>query len=233
MKKSENSNDVSITATSQDGTKVELNQSINSDDDILSVVDELEELALEEIESIEQEDDVNLSKHTKKESNIKKDHQHDLIQYYTAGKISSKNRQLVFTNYIGDSFFMKAEAFLDLLSNLGTTRLIKKYNKKKKGYIGGEVIGSVTLKDNTYKFLIGFGPQNQIVKQSTILYVHEYNIPKKRVNIYIDLLNAEFKEENEFLTLLAEADHNLNRRLTIDLSECVESKKQRSQKKPF
>lgn len=148
---------------------------------------------------------------------------YDMIQYYTAGKVRKKDRQLVFVNREGDSFFMKAGTFLDLLNNLGVQRLVKKYNKQKEGYIGGEVVGQVNLIDGVYyEFLLGFGPQNQLITSESKLQVHKYILEKHRIDLYYEFLTLELSEEKKFLELLNEADHTTKRRYQIDLKKCFE-----------
>jgi len=160
-----------------------------------------------------------LVKHTPKKINIE---DLDLIQLYTAGKVREKQRQIVFVNHIGDSFFMKDEAYLDLLKHQGETRLVKKYNKEKKGYIGGEVLACVTLEDDYYNFVLVYGSQQQIIKKAkNIIDKHEYNILKDTVDEYRHILQREKRENEKFIELLSEADHNVRKRFDIDLKACL------------
>lgn len=155
----------------------------------------------------------------------------DLMQIYTKGNAKRKETELIFVNHNAQSFFMKGEAFLDLLAHVNESRLVKKYTKKKKaGYIGGEVLGCVRDKGEYYQFVIVFGPQDQIIDANTrILDRHTYNIAKDELELYEKMLQTEEKNSSQFIQLLKEADHNVQKRFsingdaesTIDLTRCL------------
>lgn len=155
----------------------------------------------------------------------------DLIQIFTKGNAKRKETELVFVNHNAQSFFMKGEAFLDLLAHLNESRLVKKYTKKKKaGYIGGEVLGCARDKGEYYQFVIVFGPQDQIIDAHTrILDRHIYNIAKDELELYEKMLQTEENNNKQFIQLLKEADHNVQKRFsisedaesTIDLTKCL------------
>jgi len=157
---------------------------------------------------------------------------YDLIQIYTKGNAKNKETELIFVNHRAQSFFMKSEAFLDLLEHANESRLVKKYTKKKKaGYIGGEVLGCVHDEGDYYQFVIVFGPQDQIIDSNTrILDRHTYNITKDDVELYKKLIDTEESNHKQFVDLLKEADHNVQRRFningdaesTVDLRKCLQ-----------
>jgi hypothetical protein len=155
----------------------------------------------------------------------------DLIQIYTKGNAKRKETELIFVNHRAQSFFMNGESFLDLLEHIDESRLVKKYTKKKKaGYIGGEVLGCVHDEGEYYQFIIVFGPQDQIIDSKTrILDRHTYNILKDELELYAAMLRTEENNHAQFVDLLKEADHNVQRRFsinedaesTIDLTKCL------------
>jgi hypothetical protein len=167
----------------------------------------------------------------KKPQNEEEIAEFDLIQIYTKGSAKRKETELVFVNHSAQSFFMKSEAFLDLLEHIGESRLVKKYTKKKKaGYIGGEVLGCVHKEGAYYRFVIVFGPQDQIIDAKTrILDRHIYNIEAAELELYENILKTEEKNTQQFIGLLNEADHNVQKRFsinedaesTIDLLKCL------------
>jgi hypothetical protein len=169
-----------------------------------------------------------LPKKIQKEEEIE---EFDLIQIYTKGNAKRKETELIFVNHRAQSFFMNGESFLDLLEHIDESRLVKKYTKKKKaGYIGGEVLGCVHDEGQYYQFIIVFGPQDQIIdSQTRILDRHIYNIVKDELELYAAMLRIEESNHNQFVDLLKEADHNVQRRFsinedaesTIDLGKCL------------
>jgi hypothetical protein len=168
---------------------------------------------------------------SKKPQNEEEIAEFDLIQIYTKGSAKRKETELVFVNHSAQSFFMKGEAFLDLLEHIDESRLVKKYTKKKKaGYIGGEVLGCVHKEGVYYRFVIVFGPQDQIIDVKTrILDRHIYNIEAAELELYENILKTEEKNTQQFIGLLKEADHNVQKRFsinedaesTIDLLKCL------------
>lgn len=156
----------------------------------------------------------------------KKKAEYDLIQLFTKGTVRKKELEIIFVNSSAQSFFMKAEAYIDLLENIEIPRLVKKYNKTKKAaYLGGEVLGCVKEYPSYYEFKLAIGPQNQIIDEETkILEYHVYKIRKETVELYEDMIFQEEETNDLFLKYLKEADHNIQKRFDIAKNDPIDFK---------